>query len=61
MRCPLCKGYDTAVKDSRPDGDSRIRKYQCFTCGVKFYTRERWERDPKCIKRRKRQNRSVSK
>lgn len=61
MNCPLCKGYNTTVKDSRLDGNSRVRRYQCLDCGVRFNTREVWERDPQYIKRQEHKKWSVSK
>ena len=61
MICPFCKSYNTTVKDSRLDGGSRVRRYQCLDCGRRFSTRELWERDPIYIKRQEYKNRSVSK
>jgi transcriptional repressor NrdR len=46
MHCPFCGYHDQKVLDSRPgtDGESIRRRRECFGCGRRFTTFERFER-----------------
>lgn len=46
MRCPECQADETRVIDSRPadDGAAIRRRWVCESCGVRFTTYERCER-----------------
>ena len=45
MRCEKCKA-ETAVKDSRPKGNSIRRRRECLRCGHRFFTVEVLEAKP---------------
>jgi len=54
MRCPYCSGFDSQVKDSRPDeNDGTIRRRRvCEKCGAKFSTVERVQLRDLFVKKR---------
>ena len=53
MRCPFCGGFDSMVKDSRPDENSGSirRRRLCNLCGRRFTTRERAEIRRICVRK----------
>ena len=53
MRCPFCGGFDSKVKDSRPDENSGSirRRRLCNLCGRRFTTRERAEIAGICVRK----------
>lgn len=58
MKCPICDSLNTTVMDSRPEGNTRMRRLRCLDCGETFKTREFWENDPRYAKWREK-HRSV--
>ena len=40
MICPWCESDNVTVKDSRPAGIGRRRRYRCQNCGGRFSTME---------------------
>ena len=42
MRCPMCRGIDSAVVDSRPreNETQRWRRHECKRCGNQWHTIE---------------------
>ena len=40
MNCPKCGSTQTGVTDSRPSGEGRRRRYECFDCKYRFTTKE---------------------
>ncbi len=47
MKCPVCGNIDSKVIDSRPTGDSEIRRRrECLRCGGRFTTYEVLESVP---------------
>ncbi len=52
MRCPHCGVANSRVCDSRSSADAIRRRRECMTCGARFTTYERVERNlPRVIKR----------
>ncbi|MFL5695428.1 MAG: transcriptional regulator NrdR, partial [Ktedonobacteraceae bacterium] len=43
MKCPLCGGTESRVKDSRDIGDAIHRRRECEHCKGRFSTYERVE------------------
>ncbi len=38
MKCPICGSLNTTVMDSRPEGNTRMRRLRCLDCGETFKT-----------------------
>lgn len=51
MLCPKCS-MRTAVSDSRTEGDSTIRTRECWECGYRFKTEEKFLRKVRKWKRK---------
>ncbi len=52
MRCPHCGVANSRVCDSRTSAESIRRRRECLTCGARFTTYERIERNlPRVVKR----------
>ena len=52
MKCPLCGGTESRVKDSRDIGDAIHRRRECEQCKGRFSTYERVEKSPLMIIKR---------
>ena len=54
MKCPICGFTDSKVVDSRAadEGDSIRRRRECFSCGKRFTTYEKYEETPLVVSKK---------